>query len=190
LLDAQYSKILEKRRLVVNALDIGICIIGGFCLVRGLFRGIIKEVTSIVGVFVGFYGAYTYYPLLADWLSRVISNKPYLYIISFFIAFTVLFLAVSFVGVVLKHLFKTASMGGVDRLLGGFFALGKAVLIVSVLLVPLTAFLPKESPLVRRSRLAPHIVSASEWIVAAVPDELKQKFDDNLKPLKESWGKF
>ena len=75
----------------MNALDITICIIGGFCLVRGLFRGIIKEVTSIVGVFVGFYGAYSYYPLLARWLSQIISDKSYLYIISFLIAFSVVF---------------------------------------------------------------------------------------------------
>ena len=79
----------------MNALDIVICIIGGFCLVRGLFRGIIKEVSSVFGVLVGFYGAYTYYPLLAQWFSKIIADKSYLYIISFLTAFTVLFFLVS-----------------------------------------------------------------------------------------------
>jgi len=174
----------------VNALDIIICIIGGFCLVRGLFRGIIKEITSVVGVFVGFYGAYTYYPLLAKWLSKIIADESYLNILSFLLAFTVLFFAVSFVGVVLKHLFKTASLGWADRILGGTFALVKAVLIVSVLLVALTAFLPKNSPLIRRSKVAPFISNASEQLIAVVPDDMKQKFQHNLDALKKSWGKF
>ena len=39
----------------MNILDILIVVIVGFCLVRGIFRGIVKEITSIIGVFVGFF---------------------------------------------------------------------------------------------------------------------------------------
>jgi membrane protein required for colicin V production len=174
----------------MNALDIIICIITGFCLVRGLFRGIIKEVTSIVGVFVGFYGAFTYYPLIAKWLSQVITNRSYLYIISFFLAFTVIFIAIGFLGVVLKHVFRAASLGWADRILGGTFAMVKAILIVSVLLIALTAFLPKNAPVMRDSRIAPHVSAASEKMAAAVPLEMKEKFRDNISALKESWNKL
>jgi len=174
----------------VNALDIAICIIGGFCLVRGLFRGIIKEVTSIVGVFVGFYSAYTYYPLLAKWLSQIIADQAWLYIISFFFVFVLIFFVVGFVGVILKHVFKTAALGWVDRVLGGSFALIKAVLIVSVLLVALTAFLPQNTPLIQQSRIAPHVTGASEKLISAVPTDMKRRFQDNLTALKKSWRKL
>ena len=174
----------------MNALDIAICIIAGFCLVRGLFRGIIKEVTSIVGVFVGFYGAYTYYPLIAKWLSQVITNRSYLYIISFFIAFTVIFLIIGFLGVVLKHVFKATALGWADRILGGTFAIVKAILIVSVMLIALTAFLPKNAPVMAHSRIAPHVSATSEKMAAAVPSEMKERFRDNIKALKESWDKL
>lgn len=173
----------------MNTLDIGICIIAGFCLVRGLFRGIIKEVTSIVGVLVGFYSAYTYYPLIGRWLSQLIANKSYLNIISFFIVFTVIFFAIGFVGVVLKHIFRAASLGWADRVLGGAFAMVKAILIVSVLLLVLTAFLPQNVPVIRHSRIAPHVSAASEKMVAAVPVEMREMFRDNIKALKESWEK-
>ncbi len=174
----------------MNALDIVICVIGGYCLIRGLFRGIIKEITSIVGVFIGFYGAYTYYPMVATLLSGWITNKSYLSIISFFLIFTMILLAVGFVGVILKHLFKAAALGWADRILGGTFAMVKAVLIISVLLIALTAFLPENSPLMRHSRLAPHVSSASEKLVACVPEKMKLKFHDNIKALKESWKKL
>jgi membrane protein required for colicin V production len=174
----------------MNALDIAICMIGGFCLVRGLFRGIIKEITSIVGVLAGFYAAYTYYPLLASWLSDLIANESYLSIISFFIAFSVTFLTIGFLGVILKHIFKATAVGWADRILGGAFALIKAVLIVSVLLIPLAAFLPKDSAIIRHSRIAPHVTSTSEKMVATVPLEMKEKFQNNIKALKESWKKL
>ena len=174
----------------MNALDIVICVIGGYCLLRGLFRGIIKEITSIVGVFIGFYGAYTYYPLVAVWLSSLIANKSYLSIISFFLIFTILLLAVGFVGVILKHIFKAAALGWADRILGGTFAMVKAVLIISVLLIALTTFLPANSPLMKHSQLAPHVSSTSEKLVAIVPEKMKQRFHDNIKALKESWKKL
>ena len=104
--------------------------------------------------------------------------------------FLLFFFGVSFVGVVLKHLFKTASLGWIDRLLGGSFAIVKAVLIVSVILVALTAFLPKDSPLIKLSKVAPYVSAASEKLVTAVPPDMKLKFDNNLSKLKESWGKI
>ncbi len=174
----------------MNALDIIISIIGGFCLVRGFFRGIIKEMTSIVGVFAGFYAAYTYYPLLAGWLSRLIADKPYLNIISFFLTFTIIFLAVGLAGVILKQLLKTAVLGWADRILGATFAIAKAVLIVSVLMVALATFLPKNSPVMSNSVLAPHVSAISEFFIAVVPDDMKAKFSDNIKSLKASWKKL
>ncbi|MBW2037413.1 MAG: CvpA family protein, partial [Deltaproteobacteria bacterium] len=62
----------------MNVIDIIITVIGAFCFIRGIFRGILKEITSIIGVFVGFYAAYTYYPLLAKVLSQLITNESYL----------------------------------------------------------------------------------------------------------------
>jgi len=171
----------------MNALDITICLIGGYCLVRGLFRGIVKEITSILGVFIAFYGAHSYYPVVSGWLSSLVSNTAYLAVISFFLLFVVILLTVGVVGVILKHVFKAASLGWADRVLGGTFAVIKAVLIVSVLLIALTAFLPENSPLLRHSRLTPHVIATAETLVAAVPADMKTQFRNKIKVLKESW---
>jgi len=173
----------------MNILDVAIGVIAGFCLVRGVFRGIVKELTSIVGVFVGFYAAYTYYPVVGDWISHLIKDKSYLNIASFFIAFTIVFLAVGLVGIVLKYLAKAAALGWADRILGGTFGVVKAVLIVSVLMVPLTTFLPQKSPFIKDSLLAPNVSAITEMIVAVVPKEMRQKFGDNINALKEVWKK-
>ncbi len=174
----------------MNILDILIGIIVGFCLVRGIFRGIVKEIASIVGVFVGFFAAYTFYPDVGGWLSGFFNDKSHLNIFSFLIIFTFMFLAVGFVGVILKNLLKGVALGWADRILGCTFGFVKAVLIVSVLLVSLTAFLPQKSPVIKDSFLAPHLSTLSEKMVGVVPEEMKKKFGDNIKALKDTWKKL
>jgi membrane protein required for colicin V production len=190
LLHAAQTKIVTKTETSMNVLDILIGVIVGFCLIRGIFRGIVKEITSIIGVFVGFYAAYTYYPVVANWLSRLITNKSYLNICSFFITFTILFLVVGFVGVVLKYLLKAVALGWADRILGATFGFVKAVLIVSVLLVALTTFLPPKTPVIKDSLLAPHVSTISQSMVAIAPKEMKEKFGDNINALKKAWKKL
>ena len=74
----------------MNLFDIGILVILGFCLIRGGFRGLIKEMSAIIGVFGGFYGAYTYYPLVAKLLSRWMSDAGYSNILAFLIIFAII----------------------------------------------------------------------------------------------------
>ena len=174
----------------MNILDIFISIIVGFCLIHGIFRGIVKEMASIVGVIVGFFAAYTFYPYVGDLLSGFFNDKSYLNIFSFLIIFTFMFLGVGFVGVILKKLLKGLALGWADRILGGTFGFVKAVLIVSVLLLSLTAFLPKKAPVIKDSFLAPHLSTLSEKMVGVVPEEMKKKFGDNINALKDTWKKI
>lgn len=172
----------------MNALDILFVVIMGFSLVRGIFRGLVKEVASIIGVLSGYYAAYTYYPLLARLLSRWMSDTAYLNIVSFLILFCLVFLIISLIGVVLKYLLSIAYMGWADRVSGALFGLGKSILVASVILVALTTFLPKNAALVRESLLAPHVTVISETIAKIVTPQMKRTFTAKLDALKASWG--
>jgi len=81
----------------MNLFDIVILVIIGFCLIRGGFRGLIKEVAAIVGVLGGFYGAYRYYQILGGILSKWISTDAYSNIVSFLIIFCTVFLIITIV---------------------------------------------------------------------------------------------
>jgi len=58
----------------MNIFDIVIIITIAFCLIRGLFKGLIGEISGIIGVVAGFYGAYTYYPILAPYAEPWIGD--------------------------------------------------------------------------------------------------------------------
>jgi membrane protein required for colicin V production len=171
----------------MNPFDIFIIIVLGYSIVRGLFRGLVKEASSIIGVLGGFYAAYSYYPMLAKLLSGLIVNSSYLNILSFLIIFCGVLIIISMLGVVVKYLLNVAFLGWVDRICGFGFGLIKGVLIITVLFIILTAFLPKGAPLIKESVLAPHAVWISEKLVHAVPNEMKKDFFGKLEEFKKAW---
>ncbi|MEJ2158739.1 MAG: CvpA family protein [Desulfobacteraceae bacterium] len=171
----------------MNLLDIVLAAIAAYCIIRGVFRGLIKELSSIVGAMGGFYLAYTYYPLLAKNIAHWVTDTGYQRIISFLIIFVVVFLAVSFAGIVIKYLMNIAFLGWTDRICGLFFGSVKGILIITVLLLVLTTFLPKNAAVIKRSWVAHRIIPLSAFLIKITPDEMKHSFGAKAKELKKSW---
>ena len=171
----------------MNPFDILIIIIIAYSLIRGLFRGLVKEVSSIIGVLGGFYAAYSYYPMVAKLLAGLIVNSSYLNILSFLIIFCSVLILISILGIVIKYLLNVAFLGWIDRACGLGFGLIKGLLIITVLFIILTTFLPKGAPLIKKSILAPHVIWISEKMVNVVPKEMKKDFFGKLDEFKKAW---
>ncbi len=159
----------------------------GYSIVRGLFRGLVKEVSSIIGVLGGFYAAYSYFPMVAKLLSGIIQEESYLNILSFMIIFCGILLLISILGVVIKYLLNIAFLGWIDRICGVGFGLIKGVLIITVIFIILTTFLSKGTPLIKKSILAPHVIWISEQMVGLVSDDMKNDFFAKLDEFKKAW---
>jgi membrane protein required for colicin V production len=126
---------------------------------------------------------------LAKLLSKWISDTGYLNILSFLLIFCGVFIIISVLGVVIKYLLNIAFLGWADRICGAGFGLMKGVLIVSVVLITLTAFLPKGSPLIKKSHLAPHVTMVSETMAKVTSEDMKNQFADKMSELKDVWRK-
>ena len=119
----------------MNALDFYMFIPIAIGFVIGLFKGLIKAVTSLAAIVIGIYGAKFLAPATALLLQKTLhisltSSKPLAYIILFaIIAIGMLLLAN-----VLDKLFDSLSLGGLNIFLGGVFGALKYALIISVLL--------------------------------------------------------
>jgi membrane protein required for colicin V production len=161
----------------MNPFDIFVIIVICYSIIRGLFRGLVKEVSSIMGVLGGFYAAYSYYPIVAKLIAGLVKDHSYLNILSFLIIFCV----------IIKYLLNVAFLGWVDRLCGVFFGLVKGILIVTVLFIILTTFLPKGAPLIKQSVLAPHVIWISEKMVNVVSKDVRQDFFGKLNEFKKAW---
>ena len=171
----------------MNPFDVFTIIVICYSIVRGLFRGLVKEVSSIIGVLGGFYAAYSYYPMVARLLTGIIQDQSYLNILSFLIIFCGILIVISILGVVIKYLLNVAFLGWIDRICGVGFGLVKGVLIITVIFIILTTFLSKGTPLIKDSILAPHVIWISEKMVGLVSDDMKKDFFAKLDEFKRAW---
>ncbi|GAB6905249.1 conserved membrane hypothetical protein [Desulfosarcina cetonica] len=173
----------------MNPFDILIVTILAYGLIRGIFRGLVRELASIVGVLGGFYAAYTYYPQMASLLAPWISSPIYLNILSYLIIFSLVVIVVSILAVVVKYLLNIAYLGWLDRVSGALFGVLKSGLVICVLFIVLTAFLPKGAPLIRNASLAPHVATVSEVMAKVLSKDMKKGFVLKIKELRKSWPK-
>jgi membrane protein required for colicin V production len=170
----------------MNGLDIAIVCILGFTLIRGIMTGLIHSVSGVIGSVAGFYAAYFYYPALADFLKQWVEPGSVLNIASFFAIFCAVLIVVTILGHILKWIMKIVFLGWVDRLGGGLVGLLKGGIIVSVLVIALTTFLPPKSPILKNSAIFPYVSIVSELIMEIVPSDFKEdSFKLNMETLKK-----
>lgn len=172
----------------MNGLDIFIIIVISLGLVRGFFRGFIKEVSSIVGVIAGFYGAYTYYQLLANYLNSWISKWGiYVDIGSFCLIFCAIVSVTAVMAYVIREFLRVVFLGWVDRFFGVIFGAIKGFLVASVVFVVLTTFLPGEPEFITTSTLAPYVAHVSEMATIFVSRELKGDLKIKIERIRKVW---
>jgi membrane protein required for colicin V production len=119
----------------MNSLDLFLVIPITLGFIFGLFKGLIKELISLVAIIAGIYGAKLFAPLVSKILINTFAftpttARPTAYIILFIAIGIGLLLAAN----AIDKIFDSLSLGGLNKLLGGIFGALKYALIVSVLL--------------------------------------------------------
>lgn len=173
----------------MNILDIIIIAAGIFFLIRGVFRGFVREIGSLAGVIFGIWLANVYQPQMAGFLKGFIPWEKFLPLIAFALIFLIVLVLCNLAGWLFKKFFQKIFLGWVDRTLGAGLALLKAVVLSYFIIVLATFFVPSQSPLIAQSRLAPVIISSYQILVGLIPsdshEKLKKTFDKQKNNLQE-----
>jgi membrane protein required for colicin V production len=174
----------------MNLFDIAIIVVLGYCVIRGIFRGFIKEVAAIVAILAGFYAAYMYHGAVSPSLSQWIADPDYRLLAAFALVFIGVFFFVTLVGVLIRMLARAAALGVVDRIFGAVFGAVKAVLLVTLIYILLVTFTPAGGmTFIRGSKLAPPVVAAGQAIVDIMPDGVTKAYDRKIGEFKKGWGR-
>ena len=173
----------------MNPFDMAIIVVVGYCVIRGIFRGLIKEVSSIIGLAAGFYVAYSYHDGIAPLFSEWITEPAYLQMTSFILLFCAVFLIIALVGILIRFVIKLVLLGVIDRIFGGIFGALKAVLIVSFAYILLITFLPAGGvTVISQSKLAPQINLIAKGIIRVVPEDVRGSYQQKIFDLKRDWS--
>src|ERR1035437_1824837 len=119
----------------MNSLDLLLLIPITLGFIFSLFKGLIKELTSLAAIVLGIYGAKLFAPFVSEILITKFDFSP---TTAHPIAYIILFIAIG-VGLLLAanaldKIFSSLSLGGLNKLLGGILGGLKYALIVSILL--------------------------------------------------------
>ncbi len=120
----------------MGVLDIILAALLLFGLVRGFMKGLFVEVASLVALVAGVYGAIHFSNFAAGFLEgRFDWSEKTINITAFAITFVVIILVISLAGKALTKIADFATLGILNKLLGGVFGALKIGLILSVLLI-------------------------------------------------------
>ena len=154
----------------------------GLSMLMGLWRGFMTEVIALVTWVAAFIVAFTF----MDQAALLLTDHVPLPSVRAILAFGGLFLATLIVGglfnMIVNLLLNKSGMGGIDRMLGMFFGLGRGLALV-VVLVMMAGFTPlPRDPWWQKSQLLPHFEAMATQAKGWLPQEYAQMFNFQQLP--------
>jgi membrane protein required for colicin V production len=129
-----FLKSIKQNTMAIIDIILGALILYG--LIKGLSKGFFVEVTSLLALLVGVYGAVHFSNYAAEFLSnRFEWGEKTINITAFAITFVAIVFAISLAGKALTKLADFAALGVLNKLLGGLFGGLKIALILSILVL-------------------------------------------------------
>jgi membrane protein required for colicin V production len=119
----------------MNTIDIVIAVILIFGTINGFIRGLFVEVTTLVGLVLGVYGAMHFSHFLGDFLKDSVSwDESMIQVVSFTGTFLIILIALVLLGKTMTKIADTIALGFFNKIVGAIFGLLKYALILSIIL--------------------------------------------------------
>ena len=126
-------------------------VIGLFVLLigRGLWLGLLKQVTGLLALYLAFFAAGRYHDRILPLLRDISTNPKVIFLTSYVILFLATYILVMLLGKALSFVLKLTITSWFDHLLGALVGFAKAVILVVLLHVILGTVLAPENQMLR-----------------------------------------
>lgn len=162
----------------MNPLDIGIIALCAVLALFGLFKGIVRQLTSWAGLILGLvagwkFGAEVQKLLRLDFAGGAIA--------AYLLALLAVYIAVRLIGLLIERWVRGTKLSGTDRFLGLVAGAAKGVFLSILLVYFLAILLPRNAPLLAESKLAPRLMDAARWMENAFPERIRESFKEKMR---------
>lgn len=167
----------------MNWLDITILTILGLATAVGLFRGLVREATSLFTVAIAVAIAAWFYPQGLRMVRLISAQYEVPPAVGFAVAFGVLYLVLAILAFLVRRLVvHPLRLGWLDALGGAVFGVTKGlVLVLAVVIVVVGA---GRHQTIRGSFLLPYTIEGARLLVKIMPEELERRLDQKLNDLQ------
>lgn len=149
-----------------------------FSFIYGFIRGFFRQILSLAGLIMAAYFAMFHYHRAQVFLSQYIKGTGLLLLSSIALTFIVVYLTFAIVSFFISLVIK-GFIGFFDRLIGAFFAVFKALVLLSVIAMFLASFETSRS-WVFSSKTGPHLYSAGVFLASQVEKVWREKWRSEL----------
>lgn len=170
--------------LPINIADAGLLVILLISAIFGFARGFVKEVLSISGWIGATFLALYLFPILKIYAREYINNLLIADILTGSLIFILSLVSLSYITHAISAKVKASSLGALDRSLGIFFGIGRAIVIVGIAWLVFVQFIPPKGrpQAILDAKMLPIVQAAGEFVAQLTPPDMQE----NLRIATES----
>ena len=167
----------------LNNLDVAILIVVGISALIALSRGLMKEVLSIVGWVLGCVAIIYLLPVFNPFMMKFIANGTVAGILTSLIILIVFMVCWILMTSKLVGKIRTSKLSGLDRMLGLFFGIVRAFLLIILFYILVSWIVPpeKQSPIFKDSKYFNLAGSFAQPIENLIPEATLDKIKDKTQ---------
>jgi membrane protein required for colicin V production len=167
----------------MNILDIIVLIVLILLVLRGIWKGFVRQIIGIAGAVAAFIIAIKFSGILAA--KYLTGFQPTTgYIIAFLGIFLACIIVASLLAALIGKFMSAVGLGYLNRIGGGLLGGAKACFIIAAVVLILVAYLPPKSNLLEESRTLKYILPMTDLLSHGAPHSIKSRYDKNTHKKK------
>ena len=131
-------------------------------LARGIWLGMLRQVTPLLALYVGYLAASRYHDQLFPFLKSISENPKVIFLTAYVITFALTYVIAFLFGLALGRVIQVTITPWFDRILGAFLGLAKACILVILVHMLLGTLMAPENEMLRTCRTCPTLNKISD----------------------------
>ena len=153
-----------------TAFDVLVLVIFLAFLVRGIWIGFIRQISSLIAMLGGFLLAGYFDKDFYHFILPYFNNSQTVFLIAYILLFVAFFFLIKLVGLGLKKVMDITLSPWFDRTVGGLFGVIKGIFIASLIFVVSTSYLSGSNKYLKKAITYPFLAQSSKVILTFIRD--------------------
>ena len=159
----------------MTVFDLVVIVVVAISIGFSIWRGLVREVLSLLSWVAAFWLAKLFAAVVAGWLPSSWSHQGLRIAIGFVAVMLVSWLVLSLVSALVVHLVKVAGLTASDRMLGAVFGLVRGLLIVVILVLLGGMTSEPREPYWRNALFSSPLQKMASWAKPWLPEDIARR---------------